>query len=877
MKTKKDANSLVPPTPDRSLLSLPRSRSTSPLPPLTVPGASDRLVEASKAVEEIVSEARALKKEMGDFYIAPEHFVLALLKDPTIEPFLSDRGIQAFYLSKVVSDMRRGPIKSKKAGQKLEALKTFGVDLTAKAEAGELDPVIGRDSELRRVIRILCRRTKNSPVLVGEPGVGKTAIAEALAQRIVEKDVPASLSGRIYALDMGALIAGTTSRGDYEERIKNILDEVSRSEEAGEPIILFIDELHLIMAGKSQGGNNGGMDAANLFKPALARGKLRCMGATTLAEYREHIEKDGALERRFAMVIVKEPSVEDTISILRGVQEKYEKHHGVIIRQAALVTAAQLAHRYITQRRLPDSAVDLIDEACAAAKVARETVPDELDSLERHHDRLLWEIEHLKTAATEGDSKGQEKLCNARKEHDEIQMRIESLPEAILEHRKRRKRIVELRKSIVRRKMEWRGVGSDPLIPSKRQAKDLTELINQDEEELKELESSGNTAPFITSEDIAAVVERSTKIPVKRLMAADKEDLLDLEARLREKVVGQSQAIIAVTRAIQRSRNGLGNSTRPIASFLFTGVSGTGKTHLAKKLAELLFQSENAMVRIDGSEYGASHSTSRLIGSPPGYVGFEQGGQLTEYIRRNPYSIVLIDEIEKACSEFETLFLQVLDDGRLTDGQGRVVDFRNTVIIMTSNLGYDILARSNSTGASDDQYEDSVAMNAITTHFSPEFINRLDDIIIFRKFAPEDAKKVVDLRIKETAEVLEKRNLHLDLDDAAKQSLADVIVESKYGARPLNREIQTRIINELSTYLLQDIIQDGEVVKPNRGTGSPIGRVSEKDDAHPSSSGTFSSPKRDWSRGLFGGGLYRKATQHATNAMPGPSPRVAHP
>ncbi|KAG8963487.1 hypothetical protein FRC00_006326 [Tulasnella sp. 408] len=719
-----------------------------------IPWNSSRLVSASKALEEIVAGARALKQDMvRDSYIAPEHLALALLKDRGIAGFFAHYQVETVLLSRVVSHMKRGPIKSRKAGQKHDWLNRFGVDLTAKAEAGELDPVIGRDSEIRRVIRVLCRRTRNSPVLVGEPGVGKTAVAEALAQRIVEKDVPASLSGKIYALDMGSLIAGTTSRGDYEETRR---------------------------------------DAANLFKPALACGKLRCIGATTLAEYREHIEKDGALERRFAMIMLNEPSVEDTISILRGIQANYERHHGVIIRQGALVTAAQLAQRYMTQRRLPDSAVDLIDEACAAAKVARET-----DALDEDGDN---------------SSQAQQKLLAARNALNEIQMRIASLPEISRKHRERKKRMVELRKSILSRKIEERMVGSQGDIAK---ASSLAVLISQEEDELQRLETAGIMTPVITAEDVAAVVERSTKIPITRLLATDKEELLHLEEILMEK-----------------------------------------------------------------------------IGSPPGYVGFEQGGQLTEYIRRNPYSIILIGDIEKACSEFESLLLQVLEDGRLADGQGRVADFRNTIIIMTSNLGSDVLAQDSDEESDRKIERNAEILDAIDRHFSPELLNRIDDIVVFGKFASEDAERIVNLRIQETTELLAKRKLQLDLDGAARQSLADVILKSERGARPLNREIQNRIINQISTYLLQDRIREGDVVKvkanggvvyvePNDQSKRAAEKRPQKDEESPYSASTSSSQpksqKGDRFLAPFGGARFREATELVIDTAPGPSTRIARP
>ncbi|KAG1749992.1 P-loop containing nucleoside triphosphate hydrolase protein [Suillus paluster] len=761
----------------------------------------------------VLREAQSLQKTMHDSYIAQDHLLLALLKDPSISSIVKEAGLTEAALKTVIEQTRGNRrVESKNAEAGFDALQKYAVDLTALAEEGKIDPVIGRDNEIRRVIRILCRRTKNNPVLIGEPGVGKTSIAEGLAQRIVNRDVPASLIGRLFSLDMGALMAGAKYKGEYEERIKSVLNEVEKSSEDGTSIILFVDELHLIMAGR--GAEGGGMDAGNLFKPLLARGKLRCIGATTLSEYRKYIETDAALERRFAQVLVNEPSVPETISILRGIREKYEVHHGVRILDGALISAATLAHRYLTSRRLPDSAIDLVDEACASVRVTRETSPEAIDKLQRRKLELEVEIHALER---EKDQASQERLSVARKAIADVDDQLKPLRAAYELEKRKGDEINEVRRKIdeLRAKADEAERRYDLATASDLRYYALPDLQNRLEtlqaKKVEEDDKIGGGTDTVTPEQIAEIVGRWTAIPVTRLMSTEKEKLLRMERILTDSVVGQPEAVKAVANAIRLSRSGLADAQRPIASFLMAGPSGTGKTLLSKTLATLLFDSPDAMIRIDGSEYSEKHSIARLIGAPPGYVGHDTGGQLTEYVRRKPYCIILIDEIEKASREFVLLFLQVLDDGRLTDGQGRVVDFRNTVIIMTSNLGAAYL-NDVGQGAVTPQTRQLV-MGAIVGHFPPEFINRIDEIIIFRVLSRSNMLKIVDLRLKEVQDRLVERKMVLDIDGESKQYLVSIGYSTTYGARPLNRAIQSELLNPLSVMLLSDRIRDGETVK----------------------------------------------------------------
>ncbi|EIN13756.1 hypothetical protein PUNSTDRAFT_58027 [Punctularia strigosozonata HHB-11173 SS5] len=765
----------------------------------------------SSAALKVLREAQSLQKTMHDSYIAQDHLLLALIKDASIAAVLKEASLTEAAIKTAITQIRGNRrVESKTAEQGFDALSKYAVDLTALAEEGKLDPVIGRDNEIRRVTRILCRRTKNNPVLIGEPGVGKTSVVEGLAQRIVNRDVPASLIARLFSLDMGALMAGAKYKGEYEERIKSVLNEVEKASEEGTGVILFIDELHLIMAGR--GAEGGGMDAANLFKPLLARGKLRCIGATTLAEYRKYIETDAALERRFAQVLVNEPSVPDTISILRGIREKYEVHHGVRIMDAALIQAAQLAHRYLTSRRLPDAAIDLVDEACASVRVTRETAPEEIDRLQRRKLELEVEIHALER---EKDDASKERLIHARKAIADVDDKLRPLQAEYENEKHRGDEIANVRRKIdeLKAKADEAERRYDLATASDLRyyaIPDLNKRLAELEAQKAEEDAAGTGKDVVTPEQIAEIVGRWTNIPVTRLMSTEKEKLLRLEKTLAENVVGQPEAVKAVANAIRLSRSGLRNEGRPIASFLFAGPSGTGKTLLTKTLATVLFDSPDAMIRIDASEYSEKHSISRLIGAPPGYIGHDAGGQLTEYVRRKPYSIVLIDEIEKASREFVTLFLQVLDDGRLTDGQGRVVDFRNTVIVMTSNLGAAYL-NDMGEGPVKPGTRDLV-MGAIQSHFPPEFINRIDEIVIYRTLSRRNVMKIIDIRLKEVQERLATRKITLVLDDEAKNYLVSMGYSPTYGARPLNRAIQQELLNPLSVLILSDRIRDGEVV-----------------------------------------------------------------
>ena len=770
-------------------------------------------VSLTGAASKIMKNAQQYKTQQRDAFIAQDHVLLALLEDSSVNNMLKEAGLANPDLMKNAITQARGGrhIDSKTAEAGYDAMGKYCTDLTALAAEGKLDPVIGRDNEIRRVVRVLSRRTKNNAVLIGSPGVGKTAVVEGLAQRVIDRDVPPNLLGKIYSLDMGGLMAGAKYKGEYEERVKAVLSDIEKMTNDGTPCILFIDEMHLMMAGK---GGDTGMDAANLLKPMLARGKLRCIGATTLNEYRQSIEKDAALERRFQQVIVEEPTVEDTIAILRGLREKYEVHHGVRILDAAVVSAAQLAKRYLTARKLPDSAIDLVDESCADVTVSRETVPEAIDTLERRKVRLQIAMTALER---EKDPQSKERLEETRQELAHLDDELAPMKAEFEAQRAKgdelnnvRRKIEELRAkaSDAERRYDLE-TASDLMyyaIPDlEKRAEQLQEQARKDEAEGKT--SQANT---VTSENIASIVSRWTGIPVSKMMESERVKLLRLERILQRDVVGQEDAVKAVAQAIRLSRSGLSNQNRPIASFLFCGPSGTGKTLMSKTLASYMFDDPDAMVRIDASEYSEKHSISRLIGAPPGYVGFDEGGVLTEAVRRRPFSIVLIDEIEKAAREFVQLFLQVLDEGRLQDSQGRLVSFRNTIIIMTSNLGSSFINESENEDLTESVRQ--LVQGAISAHFPPEFINRIDSIVTFRKLGRVDVRRIVDIRIKELQKRLIEngRQSRLVVDEEAKDWLGSIGYSPTMGARPLGRAIQDQLLNPLSMLILRGQIHNDD-------------------------------------------------------------------
>ena len=761
----------------------------------------------------ILDSAEQIAQKSGDSYVTVERMLLALVlaTTSTAGKALAEAGVRAEALNGAINELRGGrSADTAGAEDRYDALKKFARDLTQAARDGKLDPVIGRDEEIRRTIQVLARRTKNNPVLIGEPGVGKTAIAEGLALRIANGDVPDGLKDRkVMALDMGSLIAGAKYRGEFEERLKGVLDEVKGAEGS---IILFIDEMHtLIGAGKSEGA----MDAGNLLKPALARGELHCIGATTLDEYRKYVEKDPALQRRFQPVFVGEPTVEDTISILRGLKEKYELHHGVRITDGAIVAAATLSNRYITDRFLPDKAIDLMDEAASRLRMEVESKPEEIENLDRRIIQLKIEREALKRE-TDAASKDrldalEAELVELEEQSGELTARWMGEKDKINAEAKVKEQLdaarLELEQAQRRGDLARAGELSYGTIPGL-------------EKQLADAQGATAGAMLreeVTSEDIAGVVGRWTGIPVERMLEGEREKLLNMEAELGKKVIGQKDAVEAVARAVRRSRAGLQDPNRPLGSFLFLGPTGVGKTELTKSLAEFLFDDPAAMVRLDMSEYMEKHSVARLIGAPPGYVGYEEGGALTEAVRRRPYQVVLFDEVEKAHSDVFNVLLQVLDDGRLTDGQGRTVDFSNTLIILTSNLGSQYLST-----LGDDQTVESVedqVMDVVRAHFRPEFLNRLDEIILFHRLAAEHMGPIVDIQVGRVGRLLKDRKIRLELSEGARAWLGRVGYDPVYGARPLKRAVQKYLQDPLADAILRGDIPDGSTLRIDEGDG----------------------------------------------------------
>lgn len=774
--------------------------------------------DASRQLQTVLVQAEKEMKAMGDEYVSADHLLIALCDtDSQSAQILKKAGADAKKLREAVPEVRGGKkITSADAEGSYKALEKYSTDLTARAAEGKTDPVIGRDQEIRRVIQILSRRTKNNPVLIGEPGVGKTAVIEGLAQRIVAGDVPSTLKNKkLVSLDLGAMVAGSKYRGEFEERLKSVLEEIKK---ADGQIITFIDEIHTIVGA---GAAEGSMDAGNMLKPMLARGELRLIGATTLDEYRENVEKDPALERRFQQVFVGEPGVEDTIAILRGIKERYEAHHKVTIGDDALVAAATLSNRYISGRQMPDKAIDLVDEAAAHLRMELDSEPEEIDELNRRVARLQMEEMQLKESE---DSASKERLEKIRAELADSREKLTALNARWAAEKAGHDRIGELRVALdaknteadrAEREGDYETAGRIRYGEIPQIQKELEEAQNAEDEKEKNRKEGQEIADpepmvpdHVDADSVAKIVAEWTGIPVGRLMQGENEKLLHMEDELAARVIGQKKAISAVSDAVRRSRAGISDPDRPTGSFLFLGPTGVGKTELAKALADFLFDDERAMVRIDMSEYMEKSSVSRLIGAAPGYVGYEEGGQLTESVRRRPYSVVLFDEVEKAHPEVFDILLQVLDDGRLTDGQGRTVDFRNTILIMTSNLGSQFLVSSQS----DEETKRKAVMDSVHAHFKPEFINRLDELVIFEPLTRDELAGIVDIQISLTAARLADRRINIDVTDSARQWLADTGYDPSYGARPLRRLVQTEVGDSLARMILAGKVRENDTV-----------------------------------------------------------------
>ncbi len=771
-------------------------------------------VSLSPRLSRVLDAAQTIANTLKDEYVSTEHFLIALSETESgASRLLTRAGVTRDRILQALTSIRGTQrVTTPTPETTYQALQKYGRDLTELARRGKLDPVIGRDEEIRRVMQILSRRTKNNPVLIGDPGVGKTAIVEGLAQRIVRGDVPEPLKHkRVIALDFGAMVAGAKYRGEFEERLKAVLKEITGAE--GQ-IIVFIDEIHTVVGA---GAAEGAMDASNMLKPMLARGELHAIGATTLDEYRKHIEKDAALERRFQPVLVEEPSVEDTISILRGLRERYEMHHGVRIRDSALVAAAVLSKRYISDRFLPDKAIDLVDESASRLRLEIDSMPAELDEIQRRIAQL--EIERV-ALQKEKDEASRERLRHLEKELANLKERSAALTAKW----KQEKELVDANRRLKEQKdqlqieLERAERNADYNQAAEIRYGRLAEIdrqIGESEKKLAELQASGALLKEeVTEDDIAEVVSRWTGIPVSRLLEAEVQKLIQMEARLHERVVGQDEAISVVANAVRRARAGLKDPGRPVGSFIFLGPTGVGKTELARALAEFLFDDENAMVRIDMSEYQEKHTVARLIGAPPGYVGYDEGGQLTEAVRRKPYSVVLFDEIEKAHPDVFNVMLQILDDGRLTDGHGRVVDFKNVVVIMTSNLGTEFLLNLGARRLEASEWETvkNRVIEALRQHFRPEFLNRIDDVVVFHALTTDDLKRIVEIQVRQLSKRLAERKITLELTEAAKERLVQEGYDPTYGARPLKRSIQRRILDPLALEVLNGRIRDGDHV-----------------------------------------------------------------